>query len=352
MQRLRARIERDLASIERMSWPTVVRLALCLGVTVMLVTLVLIAFAPRLFGFQGSTIMSGSMEPLVSVGSVVLISPIDTDELRPGQVISFVNPADPDVRLFHRIVQINDDGTFTTKGDANDAPDSTPVPPENVIGVGRILVPWIGLPVVWIHYGDWLSVVCYALFLVFLVRGSFPTPVIPRGPAGAHTVAEGAVAVAAFAIGGFLIFMRDGGTEFSEFTGNAEAKGTIATGDWSATGDCGVHWDLYGYQGAGGTITVYNYGDQDAAYPWTLGWTFTADQIAGVSDNGGTVTQSGASVEYTSADWMGPVPAGGSVGIQTVNVTGGGGSEDPADTWAMAVPNDFTLNGTACTTVP
>ncbi|MFG3341216.1 signal peptidase I [Glycomyces sp. NPDC048151] len=352
MGRLRDRVERDLAAIGRMSWPTVVRLALCLAVTVLLVTLVLIAFVPRLFGFQGSTIMSGSMEPRVTVGSVVLISPIDTDELRPGQVISFVDPADPDVRLFHRIVQINDDGTFTTKGDANEAPDSTPVPPENVVGIGRILVPWIGLPVVWIHYGDWVSVLFAALFLVFLVRGSFPTPVVPRGSVGAHTVAEGAVAFAAFALGGYLVFMRTGGTEFSEFTATTQASGSVATGDWGAATSCGVKWAMSGYEGAGGTITVYNYAAADVAYPWTLGWTFTADQIAGVSDNGGTVEQSGASVVYTSVDWMGPVPAGGSAQIVTVNVTGGGGYADPPDTWAQAVPNDFTLNGTACETVP
>ncbi|MDA1361812.1 signal peptidase I [Glycomyces luteolus] len=354
MDRVRNRVERDLAYIERMPWPTVVRLALCLATTVLLITLVVIAFVPRPFGFQGSTVMSGSMEPLISVGSLVLVSEIDTDELRPGQVISFVNPADPEERLLHRILQINDDGTFVTKGDANSSADSTPVPPENVIGLGRILVPWIGLPVVWIQAGDWPSVLIAAAFLIFLVRGSFPAPLIPRGQAGTRTVAEGLVAVVVLASGGYLVVMRGGGTEMSEFTAAAEASGAIGTGEWDSGGggDCGVHWDFYGYQGAGGTATVYNHSDFEIVYPWQLSWTFTADQIAAASPNGGTVEQSGASVVYTSADWMGPVPANGTAYIQTLNITGGGEYDDPEDTWAMAVPNDFALNGTACETVP
>ena len=46
---------------------------------------------------------------------------------------------------------------MTTKGDANQTVDSVHLQPSQVIGLGRLLVRWVGLPLIWIQQGKWLN---------------------------------------------------------------------------------------------------------------------------------------------------------------------------------------------------
>ena len=60
----------------------------------------------------------------------------------------FDDPGNPDQVVTHRVISIYEDGTLQTKGDANPTPDSLPVDVESVDGLGRLLVRFVGLPVV------------------------------------------------------------------------------------------------------------------------------------------------------------------------------------------------------------
>jgi signal peptidase I len=113
----------------------------------------LIATIPAILlpGWSAHVVVSGSMEPRIRTGDVVLSQ--DRDDLEPGQVIVF-RDADRGA-VTHRLVAIDDRG-FTTKGDANPTPDSQVVAPADVLGLGRILVRFAGLPWVWAHTGQWL----------------------------------------------------------------------------------------------------------------------------------------------------------------------------------------------------
>lgn len=115
-------------------------------------------------GWQPVLITSGSMGPTISAGDLILLGePPAPDEemLSPGAVITFRDPSDPDALITHRIDDAREDGLYRTRGDANGQPDSSPVAPEDVVGVGRMLVPLIGLPVLWLR-ADMLS---FGLFL-------------------------------------------------------------------------------------------------------------------------------------------------------------------------------------------
>ena len=57
-----------------------------------------------------------------------------------------------------------------TRGDANQSRDSEVTAPEDVLGLGRVLVMFAGLPWVWYHTSQWLFL---ALFLLSLVLGSW-----------------------------------------------------------------------------------------------------------------------------------------------------------------------------------
>ncbi|MGH8873287.1 MAG: signal peptidase I [Acidimicrobiia bacterium] len=130
---------------------------------------VLVTLLPLLFGWQPYVIVTGSMEPGIGAGDVVLVSPDPVIDDTLGRIISFEDPARADHIVTHRVVSLNDDGTIVTKGDANPTVDSVPVPRESVTGLGRLLVQFVGLPVVWVLTGDWLPLLGQVVLLIAAV---------------------------------------------------------------------------------------------------------------------------------------------------------------------------------------
>lgn len=105
-----------------------------------------------LLGWQPVLITSGSMGPTISPGDVVLLGDPPTDEmLETGAVITFRDQSTPGGLITHRIDGVREDGLYRTRGDANASPDPTPVADTDVVGVGRLLVPVVGLPVQWLR---------------------------------------------------------------------------------------------------------------------------------------------------------------------------------------------------------
>lgn len=109
---------------------------------------------PTLAGWQVHVVMSGSMAPAIRPGDLVLSEPVDSSALRPGQVALF--EAEDGRVLVHRVRAVAQDGTLTTRGDANGSDDPAPVDADHVLGLARLRVPWIGLPVVWFTARSWL----------------------------------------------------------------------------------------------------------------------------------------------------------------------------------------------------
>jgi signal peptidase I len=101
-----------------------------------------------ILGWSPVAISSGSMEPTIRTGDVILASEPE-HPLKPGQVITFVDAARSGQLVTHRIHSVDDSGAYRTKGDANASPDSTLVAPDDVVGRGRVLVPMAGLPRMW-----------------------------------------------------------------------------------------------------------------------------------------------------------------------------------------------------------
>jgi signal peptidase I len=97
------------------------------------------------------------MSPQIEAGDVVVAAPVPASAVVAGQVLVVVDPAQPDRLLVHRVAGRNDDGTLTTKGDANATPDSAHVSPGAVRGLARLRIPAIGRPAYWIGTGQWLA---------------------------------------------------------------------------------------------------------------------------------------------------------------------------------------------------
>ncbi|WP_167511251.1 class B sortase [Pseudobutyrivibrio xylanivorans] len=97
---------------------------------------------PKLLGFSEFNVISGSMEPAISVGSLVYVKPADFNELSEKDVIAYEAGASV---VTHRIVEIDKEQLlFTTKGDANGSADFMPVAYTNVIGKVIFHIPVLG----------------------------------------------------------------------------------------------------------------------------------------------------------------------------------------------------------------
>ena len=92
---------------------------------------------PMPFGTGASVVLSGSMEPSISVGDLLIYR--ETDDYSPGDVVVYQVGTTP---VVHRIVAL-DDTTVTTRGDANDS-DDAPFAREMLKGRVVAQIPWVG----------------------------------------------------------------------------------------------------------------------------------------------------------------------------------------------------------------
>lgn len=112
-----------------------------------------VAAVPQVVGAEHSyVVLSDSMKPTFSAGSVVLVNEVPAAEISEGDVITYeasgggAGMANVD-RVTHRVVEVvNEDGerAFRTKGDANEEPDAQLVRSSSVIGVVIFSIPYIG----------------------------------------------------------------------------------------------------------------------------------------------------------------------------------------------------------------
>lgn len=117
------------------------RLAVGLLAGVVVSLAVALVAVPALIGADTYVVSSGSMEPGLPVGSVIVVRTIDVDDVQRGDVVTFRLPTG-DVTT-HRVVEIDQRG-LSTKGDANDDIDPWVVTEDALLGEVRYTVPFVG----------------------------------------------------------------------------------------------------------------------------------------------------------------------------------------------------------------
>ena len=83
-----------------------------------------------LFGYEVKVVKSGSMEPSIQTGGIVIVSPTETKTYAEGDVITFGTDNTGAVSVTHRVVEATGasrTAVYTTKGDANQEMDPKPV---------------------------------------------------------------------------------------------------------------------------------------------------------------------------------------------------------------------------------
>ena len=116
--------------------------------TILLIILILGCIpltVPRAMGYELYTVITGSMEPNVPVGSLVFVKDVDPVDVQEKDVIAFYGGKDSNAIITHRVVENRVFmGDFITKGDANSDNDMNPVEYEELIGRVELSVPYVG----------------------------------------------------------------------------------------------------------------------------------------------------------------------------------------------------------------
>lgn len=121
------------------------------GTTALVVVVALalaVAIVPALAGAIPLTVLTGSMEPSLGVGSTVVVRPGPPGEIAVGDVITYTdrNTESDETRIVtHRVIGVESGPAFRTQGDANEDPDPGLVQAADVIGVQWYSIPWVGL---------------------------------------------------------------------------------------------------------------------------------------------------------------------------------------------------------------
>lgn len=89
-----------------------------------------------IFGRYVLNVVTGSMEPTIATGEYIIVAKTDPSSLQVNDIIAFYSDSDEtkDLLITHRIVEIKEDGSFVTKGDANNIEDEVTAKPDRVLG--------------------------------------------------------------------------------------------------------------------------------------------------------------------------------------------------------------------------
>ena len=93
---------------------------------------------PMPFGYGWAVVLTGSMEPAINAGDLIIVS-----ENKPYSINDTVVYQDGSMLVVHRVIDINGD-MVTTRGDANNATDA-PISADAVKGTVIAVVPKVGV---------------------------------------------------------------------------------------------------------------------------------------------------------------------------------------------------------------
>ena len=115
------------------------------AVIILLMTAAVLTFFAPHFGWRVDTVFSGSMEPQLKVGGVVVTRPVEAEDIKVGDTITFYSPLSEQLTS-HRVIAVEEGSSvhFRTNGDANEDADPFIVPAQNVVGKVCFHLPYFG----------------------------------------------------------------------------------------------------------------------------------------------------------------------------------------------------------------
>jgi signal peptidase I len=133
----------------------------------------------KVLGHPVMTVLSGSMTPAIRTGDVIVddqVTATQAAHLQVGQIVSFREAPGSTAIITHRIIAVQDHGgqvSYVTKGDANNAPDTSPSPASDVVGVVSHDIPRGGYILADMHHPIVVGLLAAAIALCLLAGPLF-----------------------------------------------------------------------------------------------------------------------------------------------------------------------------------
>ena len=121
---------------------------------------------PTIMGNKFFVVLTGSMEPTIMTGDLVITKEISPKEIKAGDIITFGSLNSENITT-HRVKEvINEEGKikYITQGDANNVQDPNPVPEEVLIGKVVKWIPKLGSIMSWMKSN--LMIILGAIFAI------------------------------------------------------------------------------------------------------------------------------------------------------------------------------------------
>jgi signal peptidase len=122
-------------------------LKIILAFTVLVFGFSLYIFSNQIGGWRAFTVMSGSMEPGITTGSIVITRYTHPSRLGKSEIITFIAPTKERPYVTHRITNVEKKQNiiiFRTKGDNNDNEDEWALAGGGVVGRMVFSIPYLG----------------------------------------------------------------------------------------------------------------------------------------------------------------------------------------------------------------
>ncbi|MFA5095307.1 MAG: signal peptidase I [Candidatus Paceibacterota bacterium] len=120
-----------------------------LGILILLVIVFfLISILPIPGGFKSYVVLSGSMEPTIKTGSMIIVKP--SEQYKIDDIVTFGPYSKIKPPVTHRIVETrvqNGAIVYITKGDANNSNDTREILGKDIIGKMYLKIPYVGYAV-------------------------------------------------------------------------------------------------------------------------------------------------------------------------------------------------------------
>lgn len=144
-------------------------------IAVLVLALAAVLISKLIFGVKMKAVLTGSMEPELPVGSLLIIAPASYEDIAIGDDITFVR--DEQLTLVtHRVIGKDDETQhITTQGIANNTADK-PTLYQNVVGKVVFHIPYVGYLVIWTSTlkGKIICVIIIAALVAFGILISEP----------------------------------------------------------------------------------------------------------------------------------------------------------------------------------
>ena len=172
-------IKKETASGWHKVWG-IIGIVLCVMlIPVLLVNVILIIKSythqeevPAIGGYSPLIILTGSMEPAIATGDLIIVRTVQPQDVHTGDIIAFFDPDGSGTSvLTHRVTKIIQDGenlSFYTKGDANNTEDRNPVSADKLLGLYQTRYAGMGHVAMFMQTPAGL-VICVAVPLILLV---------------------------------------------------------------------------------------------------------------------------------------------------------------------------------------